>query len=92
MDENLQLTLVLQISDLERQLRNTEKMLNHSNNNWLIFYEALENLKLEHTNLKKKYENLKRKIQEKNLTGDFLEDFEALSIADNSNDSFIIIE
>ena len=92
MDENLKLRLVLQISDLERQLRNTERMLETSNNNWLTFYEALEELKLEHSNLQKKYEKLKQKIQEKNLTADFLEDFEALTINDNSNDSFIIIE
>ena len=92
MDENLKLTLVLRISDLERQLRNTENMLENSNKNWLTFYEALEKLKLEHTNLKKKYEKLKHKIQEKNLTEDFLEEFEALSINDNSNDSFIIID
>ena len=65
MDENLKLTLVLQISDLERQLRNTERMLETSNNNWLTFYEALEELKLEHSNLKQKYEKLKHKIQEK---------------------------
>ena len=92
MDENLKLSLVLQISDLERQLRNTERMLETSNNNWLTFYEALEELKLEHTNLKKKYEKLKHKIQDKNLAADFLEEFEALTINDNSNDSFIIIE
>ena len=92
MDENLKLTLVLQISDLERQLRNTERMLETSNNNWLTFYEALEELKLKHANLKQKYEKLKHKIQEKNLTADFLEEFEALNINDNSNDSFIIIE
>ena len=92
MDENLKLSLVLQISDLERQLRNTERMLETSNNNWLTFYEALEELKLEHTNVKQKYEKLKHKIQEKNLATDFLEEFEALTINDNSNDSFIIIE
>ena len=92
MDENLKLSLVLQISDLERQLRNTERMLETSNNNWLTFYEALEELKLEHTNVKQKYEKLKHKIQEKNLATDFLEEFEALTINDNSNDSFIIID
>jgi len=92
MDENLKLSLVLQISDLERQLRNTERMLETSNNNWLTFYEALEELKVEHANLKQKYEKLKQKIREKNSSADFLEDFEALTINDNSNDSFIIIE
>ena len=44
--------------------------------------EQLEDLKEEHEDLKKKYTKLKHRIQEKNLTADFLEEFEGLSIAD----------
>ena len=74
---------------LERKLRNTEELLadsDHENHRLRLesygFYEALEDLKEEHEDLKKKYEKLKHRIQEKNLTADFLEDFGELSIAD----------
>ena len=74
---------------LERKLRNAEDLL--ADSNWenhrlrresYRFFEELEDLKEEHEVLKKKYEKLKHRIQEKNLTADFLEDFEGLSIAD----------
>ena len=74
---------------LERKLRNAEDLL--ADSDWenhrlrresYRFFEELEDLKEEHEVLKKKYEKLKHRIQEKNLTAGFLEDFEGLSIAD----------
>jgi len=74
---------------LERKLRNTEELL--ADSDWenhrlrmesYRLCEQLEDLKEEHEDLKKKYTKLKHRIQEKNLTADFLEEFEGLSIAD----------